>query len=137
MIWKICSTWVIWYVYFSWKVVSDDEWLLKAGILLLLLNLSVLFMWDALSLKDLCKLLFSGEMNLTDLKNLKPSEISFVVHISSPLCSCFFPRQIRLEELKSALGCEGEISSLSIERNNCCHYVPCYYFLVQSIFHLS
>ena len=51
---------------FCFTVVSDDEWLPEAGILLLLLDLSVLFMKDedALSLKDLDNLLFLQKLIL-------------------------------------------------------------------------
>ena len=61
-------------------MVSDNEWLHEAGtlLLLLLLDLSVLFVWGALSLKDNGNLLPSGEINLTDLNSPKPSEKSFV-----------------------------------------------------------
>ena len=51
-------------------VVSGDEWLREADILLLLLDLPVLFMQDALSLKCLGNLVSSGEINLTDLNSL-------------------------------------------------------------------
>ena len=104
---------------FCSTVASDNEWLCEAGILPLLLDVSVLFTWDALSLKDLANLLSSGEINLTDLNSLKPSERSFVVHISSLLSSCSFSWQIRLDDLKGALGCEEEISYLSPGGNNC------------------
>ena len=103
---------------FCFAVVSDGEWLREAGILPLLLDLSVLFVLDALSLKDLGNLLSSGEINLTDLNSLKLSERSFLVYLSSLLCSCSFSWQIRLEDLKGTLGCEGEISCLSIGGNN-------------------
>ena len=72
-------------------------------------------MWDALSLKDLGNLLSSGEINLTDLNSLALSERSSVVHISSLLCSLW---QIKLEDLKGAVGCEGETSCLSLGGNN-------------------
>ena len=72
-------------------------------------------MWDALSLKDLGNLLSSGEINLTDLNSLALSERSSVVHISSLLCSLW---QIKLEDLKGAIGCEGETSCLSLGGNN-------------------
>ena len=60
----------------------------------------------------------SGKINLTDLNSLTKSERSFVVHISSLLCSCPFSWEIRLEYLKGTLGCAGEISCLSIGRSN-------------------
>ena len=75
-------------------------------------------MWDALSLKDLGNLLFSGEFDITDLSLPKPSERSFVVDIFSLLCSCSFSWEIRLEDLKGALRCEGEIPSLPVGGNN-------------------
>ena len=98
---------------FCSATVSDDEWLHEAGTLLL--EFSVLFMWDVLTLKDLSKwLLSSGEINLTDLKSLTLSERSFVVR-SFLLCSLW---RIKLEDLKGAIGCEGETSCLSLGRNN-------------------
>ena len=110
---------------FCSTVVSDDEWLHEAGTLLL--DLSVLFMWDALSLKNLGNLLSSGEINLTDLISLTLSEISFVVHISSLLCSCSFLWEIRLEDLKGTIAGNGKISCLSnVETTVCSHYVSRY-----------
>ena len=75
-------------------------------------------MWDAPSLKGLGNLISSGEVNLTDLNSLTMSERSIVVHISSLLCSSSFSWQIRLEDLKGTIACEGEISRLSIGGNN-------------------
>ena len=49
---------------FCSAVVSDDELLHVAGTLLL--SFSVLFMWDALSLKELGNLISSGDISLTD-----------------------------------------------------------------------
>ena len=89
--------------------VSDDEWSHKAGTLLL--DLSALLVWDALTLKGLGNLLSFGEINLTDLNSFILSERSFVVHISSLLCSFW---QFKLEELKGAIECEEEISCLSL-----------------------
>ena len=77
-------------------MVSDDEWLHEASTLLLLFGLSVLFERDALLLKDLGNLLYSGEINLTDLNCLKPSERPFGV-IFVPL---FAPNSFR-EKLDS------------------------------------
>ena len=85
---------------------------------LLLLDLSFLFVWDALSLKNLDNLLSSRKINLTDLNFLKRFKRSLVVHISSLLCSCSFLWQIRLEDLKGTIGGDGEISCLSIGGNN-------------------
>ena len=112
---KICiiSTWVIWCVNLCSAAVSDDEWLHEAETLLL--DLSVLLIWDGLSLKDLGNLISSGEINLTDLNSLTLSERTFMVHISSLLC---FLWQIRLEDLKGTTGCEGETSYFSLGRNN-------------------
>ena len=114
-IWKNCIIffWVTVALILCSVTVSDDEWLHEAGTLLL--DFSVLFMRDALSLKDLGNLLSSGEINLTELNSLTLSERSFVVHISSLLCSVW---QIKLEDLKGEIGCERETSCLSLGRNN-------------------
>ena len=98
---------------FSSAAVSDEEWLHETSTLLV--DLSVFFLWDALSLKDLGNLLFSWEINLTDLNFLTLSKRSFAVHFSSLSCSLW---QMKLEDLKGTIGCEGETSCLSLGRNN-------------------
>ena len=62
-------------------MVSDDEWLCKAGILLLM-DLSVLFMWDVLSLEDLGNFLSFGKINLTVNSSVN---ISSIVRLTTDL----------------------------------------------------
>ena len=70
-------------------------------------------------MKDFGNLLASREINLTDLnfQKLKPFERSFLVNIYY-FCPCSFSRELRLEHLKSTLGCGGETSCLQVGGNN-------------------
>ena len=114
-----------WVHYFSYllhilcpTLVSDEESLCETGTLLLLLDLSVLFLWDDLLLKDLGNLLPPKEINRTNLNLLKPCERSCVVHMCSLLCSFYFLWQIELKDMEEVEVCEGEILCLSVGVNS-------------------
>ena len=94
------------------------HWLYEAGNVLLLLDLSDLFIWYPQSLNDFRNSLSLQEINITNINCPQPSERSSVVHFCLLLCPSSFQWKIRPKNLEGVLGSIGETSCLSVEGNN-------------------